>query len=91
MSICRLLTVMLLSSIWLFAAESPFSGTWKFNPAKGHPIHPLPRSAIAHVEVDGENFKFSQEYVDYQGQTTNVGYHAKFDGKEYPIIGDPNK
>ena|SRR5215469_14001014 len=90
MRVRRLLTLMLFSSIWLFAAESPFSGTWKLNPAKGHPIQPLPRSAMAHIEVDGDNFSFSQEYVDYRGQTTNVSYRAKFDGKEYPVICDPN-
>jgi hypothetical protein len=85
----RRVIVMLLWSICLFAAESPFSGTWKLNPAKGRPIQPLPRSAVAHIEVDGDNFNFSQE-IDANGRTTNVAYHANFDGKDYPIMGDPN-
>jgi hypothetical protein len=85
-----LVLVTLLWSIFLFGAESPFSGTWKFNPAKGHPIPPLPRSAIAHVEVDGDDFNFSQEYIDENGRTMNIAYRAKFDGKKYPVMGDPN-
>lgn len=90
MRFVSLASVMLFWSICLFAAESPFSGTWKLNTAKGHPIQPLPRSAMAHIEVDGDNFSFSQEYVDAKGQITNVSYHAKFDGKEYTVMGDPN-
>jgi hypothetical protein len=85
-----LLFVMLLWSISVFAAESPFSGTWRFNPAKGHPVHPLPRSAIVHIEVYGDNFDFSQEYIDENGRTMNIAYHAKLDDKEYTVMGDPS-
>ena len=90
MLVCRLLTLILFSSISVFAAENPFSGTWRFDPAKAHPIGPIPRSAIAHIEVDGDNFNFSQEYVGSEGETTNARCHAKLDGKEYAVFGDPN-
>jgi hypothetical protein len=90
MRVASLVTVMLVWSISLFAAESPFSGTWRLNPAKGHPIQPLPRSAVVHIEVDGDNFNFNQEYVARNGRTINIAYHAKFDGQEYSVMGDPN-
>jgi hypothetical protein len=45
---------------------------------------------MAHIEVNADTIKFSQEYVDYKRHTRNVSYYAKFDGKEYPVIGDPN-
>lgn len=87
--IWRLPSVLLLLCICMFAGESPFSGTWRFNPTKGHPIQPLPRSAIAHVEVNGEVFNFSEELVDLNGKSTNMSYRAGFDGQDYPIMGQP--
>jgi hypothetical protein len=35
MRFLRALLVMLTVSVSLLAADSPFSGTWKFNPAEG--------------------------------------------------------
>ena len=86
----RLLLVILSFSASILAADSPFSGTWKFNPSKGHPTPPIPKSVVAHVEADAENFKFSQEGVDDKDQSFKSSYEAKFDGKEYPITGDPD-
>ena len=86
----RLLLVILSFSASILAADSPFSGTWKFNPSKGHPTPPIPKSIVAHVEADAENFKFSQEGVDDKDQSFKSSYEAKFDGKEYPITGDPD-
>ncbi len=85
----RLLLVILSFSASVLAADSPFSGTWKFNPSKGHPTPPIPKSVVAHVEADAENFKFSQEGVDDKDQPFKSSYEAKFDGKEYTITGDP--
>ena len=58
MRILRGLVVMLTVSVSLLAADSPFTGTWKFNPGKGHPLPPLPKSIVAHIEADEQNFKF---------------------------------
>jgi hypothetical protein len=86
----RLLLVLLSFSASLLAADSPFSGTWKFNPSKGHPTPPIRKSVVVNVEADAENFKFSQEGVDEKDQSFKSSYEAKFDGKEYPITGDPD-
>ena len=86
----RLLLVILAFSASVLARDSPFSGTWKFDPSKGHPTPPIPKSVVVHVEADAENFKFSQEGVDDKDQPFKISYEAKFDGKEYPITGDPN-
>jgi len=85
-----LVLVILSFSASVLAADSPFSGTWKFNPSKGHSTPPIPKSVVAHVESDVENFKFSQEGVDDKDQSFKSSYEAKFDGKEYPITGDPD-
>ena len=85
----RLLLVILSFSASVLAADSPFSGTWKFNPSKGHPTPPIRKSVVAHVEAGAEKLKFSQEGVDDKDQPFKLGYAAKFDGKEYPVTGDP--
>jgi hypothetical protein len=86
----RLLLILLSLSGSLLAAESPFSGTWKLNPTKGHPTPPIPKSHVVHVTADADAFKFSDEGVDDKDQPFKSSYEAKFDGKEYPITGDPS-
>jgi hypothetical protein len=90
MRFLRVLLVMLTVSVSLLAADSTFSGTWKFNPAKGHPLPPLPKSIVAQVEADEQNFKFSEEFVDDKDQTSKLSHDAKIDGKDYPVTGDPD-
>jgi hypothetical protein len=77
-------------SVSLMAADSPLSGTWKFNPSKGHVTPPIPKSVVAHVVADEQTFKFGQEGVDDKDQQFKSSYEAKYDGKEYPITGDPS-
>jgi hypothetical protein len=90
MRLLRLVVVLLSISIPLFAAESPFSGTWKFNPSKGDPIPPVMKSSTARIDADEENFKLNQDFTDEKGQSSNVTFEAKFDGKDYPVTGDPD-
>ena len=86
----RLLLVLLSFSASLLAADSPFSGIWKFNPSKGHLTPPIPKSVLVHIAADTENFKFSEEGVDEKGQPFKSSYEAKFDGKDYPTTGNPD-
>jgi hypothetical protein len=72
----------------LFAAESPFSGTWKLNVEKSHMTPPAPKSSTAQVENVGDNFKLNQQFVDDKDATTTVTFDAKTDGKDYPVTGD---
>jgi len=63
----------------LFAAGSPFTGTWKLNPAKSTP--PAPKSDTAVVDADHDGLKFNEDIVDDKGQPMKITYEAKFDGK----------
>ena len=85
----RLLVVVLFVCVSVMAAENPFSGTWKFNPAKGHNTPPVPKSQMVTIEADKENFKFTSEGIDDKDQPFKAIYEAKFDGKDYPFTGDP--
>ena len=86
----KLLVVLLGLSLSLFAAESPFSGTWKLNTAKSHFSGPAPKSSTANVQADDQSLNLKQELVDDKGQTSNISVDAKFDGKDYPVTGDPD-
>lgn len=72
-----------------FAAESPFSGTWKLNVAKSKLPPPAPKSEIYHVVADNDNFHVKGDIIDDKGQSMTITYDAKFDGKDYLVTGDP--
>src|ERR1700736_3696922 len=84
----KVLTVVLVMSLSLFAAESPFSGTWKLNPAKSTP--PVPKSDTAVVDADENGLKFNEDIIDDKGEPLKISYEAKFDGKDYPVTGLPD-
>ena len=88
MRLLKMLAVVLAMSISLFAAESPFSGTWKLNLAKSTP--PVPKSDIAVVDADENGLKLNQDIVTDKGESLKISYEAKFDGKDYPVTGDPS-
>jgi len=84
----KVLAVVLAMSLSLFAAGSPFSGTWKLDPAKSTP--PTPKSDTAVVDADDNGLKFNEDIVDDKGATLKISYEAKFDGKDYPVTGTPD-
>jgi hypothetical protein len=85
----RVLIVVLVMSLGLFAAESPFSGTWKLNLAKSKLPPPAPTSETIVVDADDNGLKLTDDITDDKGQSMKVSYEAKFDGKDYPVTGDP--
>jgi hypothetical protein len=75
-------------AVGLFAAESPFAGTWKLNAAKsklaGSGIGP---SGGVRVECDGTTFKASVDTTDEKGQPNKFDYEATLDGKPSKVTG----
>ena len=90
MRLLKMFAVVLAMSLSLFAAESPFSGTWKLNLAKSKMTPPVPKSDIAVVDADENGLKLSQDIVTDKGESLKISYEAKFDGKDYPVTGDPS-
>jgi hypothetical protein len=73
------------------AAADPAIGTWKLNVAKSkYSPGPVPKSATVTYEVSGDGVKRTGETVTADGQTTSFSYTAQYDGKEYPVTGNPN-
>ena len=85
----KMLAVILAMSLSLFAAESPFSGTWKLNLAKSKMTPPVPKSDVAVVDADENGLRLNEDIVTDKGESLKISYEAKFDGKDYPVTGDP--
>jgi hypothetical protein len=75
-------------AITAFAADSNL-GTWKLNEAKSK----IPAGAAKNTSVvyraDGDNFKALVDGVDGSGKPIHNEWTGKFDGKDYPVTGDP--
>ena len=85
----RILPVLLLLSMVAFAADSPFSGTWKLNLQKSKMIEGDPtKSDVHHVVVKDETLTDEAEWSDGK-ETNKTKVEAKIDGKDYPVTGDP--
>ena len=89
MRLLKMLAVVLAMSLSLFAAESPFSGTWKLDLAKSKMTPPVPKSDIAVVDADENGLKLNEDVITDKGESLKISYEAKFDGKDYPVAGDP--
>jgi len=69
-----------------------FVGTWKLNVAKStYSPGPTPKSQTAILaSVDG-GMKVVSDRVEADGQKVHFEWTAKFDGKDYPVTGDPSR
>jgi hypothetical protein len=85
----RALLVVFALSLGVLAAASPFSGTWKLNLSKSKMSPPLPQSETVNVNADDDGIRVRAEQIDDKGQSMKTGYDAKFDGKDYPMTGNP--
>jgi hypothetical protein len=72
-----------------FAAANPNLGTWKLNEAKSKANPGLPKNLTVTYEAVGDNIKATVDGVDGQGKPTHNEWTGKFDGKDYPVTGDP--
>jgi hypothetical protein len=81
---------MVILSLPVFAADNPFNGIWKLNLAKSKLVPPVPQSDIAKVDADDTGLKLSEDITDDKGQPLKISLEAKFDGKDYPVTGDPS-
>ena len=75
-------------AVAMFAAENPFTGTWKLNAAKSK----LAGSGIGQrggvrVESDGRTYKASVDTTDDKGQPVKFDYEATLDGKPSKVTG----
>lgn len=79
----------LVATVACFAADLNV-GTWKLNEAKSKVGPGTPKiNTIVYTE-EGDQYKCVIDGVDASGNPTHNEWTGKFDGKDYPVTGDPN-
>jgi hypothetical protein len=64
-------------------------GTWKLNEAKSKiPAGATKNSTVVYEAAD--DVKVTVDGTDKDGKATHNEWTGKFDGKDYPVTGDPN-
>src|SRR5271157_5999074 len=71
-------------------ADNPNMGTWKLNEAKSKIPAGAPKNTTVVYEAVGDSIKVIVDGVDGQGKPTHNEWTGKFDGKDYPLVGDPS-
>jgi hypothetical protein len=71
-----------------FAAD-PQMGHWKLNEAKSKFAPGSPKNTMVVYEAAGDEVKVTVNGVNANGKSTHNEWTGKFDGKNYPVTGDP--
>jgi hypothetical protein len=87
-------TILLTVAVCLVAvavsfASNPNIGVWKLNEAKSKfPPNAMKNNTVVYEAV-GDSIKVTVDGVDGDGKPTHNEWTGKFDGKQYPLTGDP--
>ena len=68
---------------------SPQMGTWKLNETKSKLSPEAPKNDTVVYATAGENVKVTVDGTDKTGKSIHNKWTGKFDGKDYPVTGDP--
>jgi hypothetical protein len=71
-----------------FAADANM-GTWKLNDAKSKFAPGSPKNTTVVYAPAGDSVKVTVDGVLGDGKPSHNEWTGKFDGKDYPIVGDP--
>ena len=81
--------LMLFVGLTVCFASNPTLGTWKLNEAKSKIAPGTPKNVTVTYEAAGDSIKGTIDGVDGEGKPTHNEWTGKFDGKDYPVTGDP--
>jgi hypothetical protein len=68
---------------------SPQMGTWKLNEAKSKIAPGMTKNNTVVYEAAGDSVKVTVDGADSMGKPVRSEWTGKFDGKDYPVTGDP--
>jgi hypothetical protein len=71
-------------------ADDPQIGTWKLNEAKSKIAAGSPKLTTVVYEAAGDSVKVTVDGTDGTGKPTHSEWTGKYDGKDYPVTGDPS-
>ncbi len=72
-----------------FCFASPMMGTWKLNEAKSKFAPGAAKNQTVVYAAAGDQVKVTVDGTDAGGKSTHNEWTGKFDGKDYPVTGDP--
>ena len=80
------------ASLALYAAD-PSIGTWKLNEAKSKfsPGATKNTTVVYEIAGSGDNVKIIVDGMDKDGKPIHSEWTGKFDGKDYPVTGNPTE
>jgi hypothetical protein len=90
-----LLAITLAVSVLMLGASAQAAdhqvGTWKLDVAKSkYSPGPGPKESTLKIESQPDGLKFTIDSIDAEGKTTHTETSPKYDGKDYPVTGNPN-
>ena len=80
--------IVCLAAAAVFAADA-FTGTWKLNEAKSKLGAGAVKNTTVTYEVMGDTVKVTLDGVGADGKATHDEWTGKYDGKDYPVTGNP--
>jgi hypothetical protein len=84
-----MLVVVFAAAAVCMAAEDVYMGTWKLDEAKSKIGAGAPKNTTVIYEAAGDSVKVTVDGVDPDGKPSHNEWTGKFDGKDYPLTGDP--
>ena len=82
------LALCFVAAVVCFASDQHM-GSWKLNEAKSKLAPGAGKNNTVVYETAGDNVKVTVDGVDRDGKPTHNEWTGKFDGKDYPVTGDP--
>lgn len=71
-------------------ADDANIGTWKLNEAKSTFAAGATKNSTVVYEAAGDNVKVTVDGTDKDGNPVHSVWTGKYDGKDYPVTGDPS-
>jgi hypothetical protein len=71
-------------------ADNPNMGTWKLNEAKSKIPPGIMKNTTVVYEAADDSVKVTTDGTDKNGNPSHTEWTGKFDGKDYPLTGDPS-
>ena len=81
--------VVFLAGLAVCVASDLNMGTWKLNEAKSKLSPGATRNNTVVYEAAGDSVKITVDGIDSDGKPAHNVWTGKFDGKDYPVTGDP--
>lgn len=82
------LALCFVAAIVCFASQLQ-TGTWKLNEAKSKLAPGVAKNKTVVIEAAGDDLKVTVDGTDSDGKPVHNEWTGKFDGKDYPVTGDP--